>query len=111
MLQLETKRINLEGSPPNRLGLRKVLTGVASLAARGTFESPRSGPGRTRLHHPRVHAGRPTERVHDGQAPDLVIAGVLSKDAFISALFEQQMEQSNALEDWQCRGPDWVCCL
>jgi DNA-binding NtrC family response regulator len=34
--------------------------------------------------------------VLDGQAPDLVIAGLLSNDALISALFEKQMDQCNA---------------
>jgi len=32
---------------------------------------------------------------------------LLSNAALISALFEKQMGKCVALEDWQCRGPEW----
>src|SRR5437867_2326877 len=44
-------------------------------------------------------------------SPVLALLTQLSNDAMFSALFEQQMDQRNALEDRRCRGPDWRCCL
>src|ERR1700687_1576979 len=71
---------------PSTLACERYCLAWASLAASGPIESSRRGPGRTRLYHPRVHAGRRTDRVLDGQTPDLAIAGCFPTPLFLHYL-------------------------
>jgi hypothetical protein len=54
--------------------------------------------------------GSTTQRVHAGRRTRPRSRRLASRDALISALFEQQMQTRNALEDRRCRGTGSCCC-